>query len=103
MNANLKATPRIRKSSQRDEFYTTAETANRMIANLDLSELSGKRIYCNCDGPESEIYKMFKRRFAELGLKSVLATKFVKEGKGIKTFFDGSNEVVSQLEGDGSF
>lgn len=46
---------------------------------------------------------MFKQRFAKLGLKSVLATKFVKGGRGIKTFFDGINEVISQLEDDGSF
>ena len=58
-------------------------------------------MYCNCDGPESEIYKMFKRRFAELGLKSLLATKYVPDGHGIKTFFDGQTETVSELDGNG--
>lgn len=58
-------------------------------------------MYCNCDGPESEIYKMFKRRFAELGLKSLLATKYVPDGHGVKTFFDGQTETISQLDGNG--
>ena len=58
-------------------------------------------MYCNCDGPESEIYKMFKWRFAELGLKSLLATKYVPDGHGIKTFFDGQTETVSELDGNG--
>lgn len=58
-------------------------------------------MYCNCDGPESEIYKMFKRRFAELGLKSLLATKYVPGGHGIKTFFDGQTETMSELDGNG--
>lgn len=103
MNKNIQASSKIKKNPKRDEFYTTADTANKMIANIDLSQLSNKTIYCNCDGPESEIYKMFKHRFAEFGLKGVLATKFVKDGKGIKTFYDGHIESVSSLEGDGSF
>lgn len=44
---------------------------------------------------------MFKRRFAELGLKSLLATKYVPDGHGVKTFFDGQTETISQLDGNG--
>ena len=44
---------------------------------------------------------MFKRRFAELGLKSLLATKYVPGGRGVKTFFDGQTETISALDGNG--
>lgn len=94
-NKNIRNSAKVRKNPMRDEFYTTAETAERMIASVVPSEFAGKRIYCNCDGLESEIYKLFKRRFAELGLKSLLATKYVPGGHGVKTFFDGQTETIS--------
>lgn len=102
-NKNIRNSAKVRKDPLRDEFYTTAETADSMIAGVVPSEFAGKRIYCNCDGPESEIYKLFKRRFAELGLKSLLATKYVRDGHGIKTCFDGQTETISELDGDGDF
>ena len=100
-NKNILSNVKVRKNPLRDEFYTTAETAERMIAHVVPSEFAGKHVYCNCDGPESEIYKMFKRRFAELGLKSLLATKYVPGGRGVKTFFDGQTETISQLDSNG--
>ena len=94
-NKNIVNSAKVRKNPLRDEFYTTAETADKMLAFVVPSEFAGRRVYCNCDGPESEIYKMFKRRFAELGLKSLLATKYVPGGHGVKTFFDGQTETIS--------
>jgi len=94
-NKNIQNSAKVRKNPLRDEFYTTAETADKMIAHVVPGQFKDKRVYCNCDGPDSEIYKMFKRRFAELGLKSLLATKYVPGGHGVKTFFDGQTETVS--------
>lgn len=100
-NKNICNNAKVRKNPLRDEFYTTAETADRMIAHVVPGQFKDKRVYCNCDGPESEIYKLFKRRFAELGLKSLLATKYVPNGHGVKTFFDGQTETMSELDGNG--
>lgn len=36
-------------------------------------------------------------------MKLLVATKYVHNGNGIKTAFDGTNETVEQLAGDGSY
>lgn len=81
------------KYADRDEYYTTRHSAVRMFINIADSEFYGKSVYCNCDGPESEIYKLLKERFAQYKLKKLVATKYVADGKGIKTEFDGKREV----------
>ena len=60
-------------------------------------------MYCNCDGPTSEIYKLLKERFNMYKMKLLVATKYVHNGNGIKTTFDGTNETVEQLDSDGSY
>lgn len=60
-------------------------------------------MYCNCDGPESEIYRLLKARYGLLGLRRLVATKYAKGGRGLKTEFDGNDEEISELDGDGSF
>lgn len=87
----------------RDEFYTTAETAERLLIYIKSEHLSGKIIYCNCDGLESEIYKLLKKRFSYYNLKRLISTKYVKDGNGIKTVFDGVDETIEQLDGNGSY
>lgn len=94
-SVNVRRSAIIRASADRDEFYTTAESAAKMFGLVRLDQFAGKIAYCNCDGPESEIYKHLKSRFQEWKLKKLIATKFVKDGHGVKTEFDGVNEVVS--------
>lgn len=84
-----------------DEFYTTEDSAGYLFQQVKLDDFANKVVYCNCDGPESEIYKWLKKRYSELKLKSLYATKYVRDGKGVKTTFDGEQEVVSELAGDG--
>ena len=84
-----------------DEFYTTEESAGYLFQSIVLDDFAGKAVYCNCDGPESEIWKWLKNRFSELKLKALYATKLVRGGRGVKTTFDGQQEVVSELAGDG--
>lgn len=90
-------------SNTRDEFYTTAETAARLFYYIYASEFNGKIVYCNCDGPESEIYKYLKTNFEQFKLKRLIATKYVKDGNGILTLFDGKEETMSYLSSDGSY
>ena len=74
-----------------------------MIAGVKLSQFAGKSVYCNCDTEKSEIYKLAKANFKTWQLKSLVATGYVKDGKGVKVVYDGENETISQLEGDGSY
>ena len=63
MHKNLKSS-KIRNSATRDEFYTTEKTAILFVSPLgDAGFYAGKCIFCNCDGPESEIYKVLKKNF----------------------------------------
>ena len=68
-----------------------------------MSQLAGKSVYCNCDTEKSEIYKLAKANFKAWQLKSLVATGYVKDGNGVKVVYDGENEIISQLEGDGSY
>ena len=101
MRKKLKENPDY--TSTRDEFYTTPETAQRMVEGLKLYQFVGKSVYCNCDTEKSEIYKLAKANFKTWQLKSLVATGYVKGGKGVKVIYDGETETISQLEGDGSY
>lgn len=74
-----------------------------MIEGLKLSQFAGKSVYCNCDTEKSEIYKLAKANFNTWRLKSLVATGYVKGRKGVKVTYDGENEIIIQLEGDGSY
>lgn len=60
-------------------------------------------VYCNCDGPDSEIYKLLKQRFNYYGIKKLVATQYVIDGHGLKTTFDGIAETIEELNGDGDY
>ena len=74
-----------------------------MVEGLKLCQFAGKSVYCNCDTEKSEIYKLAKANFKTWQLKSLVATGYVKGGKGVKVVYDGETETISQLEGDGSY
>ena len=99
MNKNLGN----KEYENRNEFYTTRETAERMLVNITTKHLQDKVVYCNCDGPESEIYKLLKERFNRYKMKLLIATKYVMNGHGIKTSFDGVHETIKEMSGDGSY
>ena len=107
MNKNILMRKKLKENKDyeeiRDEYYTTPETAQRMVEGLNLCQFAGKSVYCNCDTEKSEIYKLAKANFKTWKLKSLVATGYVKGGKGVKVTYDGEKEVISQLEGDGSY
>ena len=74
-----------------------------MVKFLELCQFAGKSVYCICDTEKSEIYKLVKANFKTWQLKSLVATSYVKGGKGVKVVYDGETETISQLEGDGSY
>lgn len=96
----------IKKSSTRDEFYTTESTAIQFVSPLgDAGFYVGKHIFCNCDGPESEIYKLLKKNFKKWNLASLEACQYVKDGFGKHTIYnyDKDEDIVEILSDNGSY
>ena len=105
MNKNLKSS-KIRKSATRDEFYTTEKTAISFMSPLgDAGFYVGKRIFCNCDGPESEIYKLLKKNFKKWNLASLEACQYNKDGFGKHTLYnhEKDEDIVELLPDNGSY
>lgn len=102
-NKNILNTTKVRNNPNRDEFYTTKETAEQLYKNISPEHFANKIIYCNADGPESEIYQYWKRNFKSFNIKKLIATKYVKDGNGLKTIFNGEQEIIANLNSDGSY
>lgn len=99
---SLMAGSRLKDDLTRDEFYTTPEVVEGMFKYLVPGQLKGKRVYCNCDEPWSEIYGFLKRKYSEFGLAGLTATGMPKTGRGVKAEYDGKEERISEMAGDGS-
>ena len=105
MNKNLKSS-KIRNAATRDEFYTTESTAIQFVSPLgDAGFYAGKHIFCNCDGPESEIYKVLKKNFKKWNLESLEACQYNKDGFGKHTIYnnDKDEDIVELLPDNGSY
>lgn len=90
------------KKNKNDEFYTLLVDIEKEIKNY-VHFLKGKVIYCNCDNYKcSQFYNYFKINFQEIGIVKLISTCFNKE-KGIIAEFDGKNEKVGTLNGNGDF
>lgn len=83
------------KVAKNNEFYTLMEDVKRMCEDLDLK---GKKVYCNCDGIESNFYIYLKEHFEEKGLKLLTATGL----QNVKIVFDGEKESITKIN-DGRF
>ena len=106
-NANLHKAKTVKK----DEFYTLYEDIELEIANYK-SFLKNKIIYCPCDDYRwSNFVKYFKDNFNELQLKKLIATNFdagkndlfIQSNEAFYYEFDGLNETIKQLNGNGDF
>ena len=64
-----------------------------------------KHIFCNCDGPESEIYKLLKKNFQKWDLASLEACQYNKDGFGKHTLYNNEKDedIVEMLPDNGSF
>ena len=79
-----------------DEFYTTYETIVEELTHYE-KQLSGKRVFCNCDDPfESNFSKYFIKNFNKLNLKSLICTSFYasKVVSTEKVFLDANGEPI---------
>ena len=106
MNKNISNGHLVRKIATRNEFYTTQQTAYQFVSPLgDAGLYVGKHIFCNCDGQESEIYKLLKKNFQKWHLESLEACQYNKDGFGIHTIYnkDTDQDIVEILPDNGSF
>ena len=98
-NKNLHAA----KKAKNDEFYTLYETVEKEIPFYK-DKLKGKIIYCPCDDyRESNFVKYLKDKFLELGLKELISTNYDNGNGAWKYTYDGTNEAVEELQGDGNY
>lgn len=92
------------KKAKNDEFYTRMEDIEKELAYYQ-DFFKDKVVYCNCDHPiESNFPRYFLLNFEKLGLKKLIATYFIKDGKGwVGTKEKDGEYTVEQLEGNGDF
>lgn len=89
------------KNAKNDEFYTRYEDIENEVSHYNLKGMS---IYCPCDDYRwSNFVKYFHDNFHKLGITKLCATNFnIGEG-AYKYVYDGKNEVITELEGNGDF
>lgn len=91
------------KNTKNDEFYTQLEDIEREMVNY-VPFFEGKVVYCNCDDyRQSNFTKCFKDNFEYLKLKKVICTNYDNGNGAWKYEYDGENETVIQLQGNGGY
>lgn len=87
------------KKAKKDEFYTRYEDIEKELANYT-EHFKGKKVYCNCDTPDSAFWRYFLDRFDELGIKRLTATHI---SKNTKWDYDGKDVMETKMEDNGDF
>ena len=91
------------KQARNDEFYTRLEDVEKEVVHY-WPKLMGRIVYCPCDDYRwSNFVKYFKDHFQEIGLKRLIATNYNIGSGAYRYDFDGVNEVVEELKGNGDF
>ena len=87
--------------AKNDEFYTQYKDVEAEVKHYNLKDMV---VYCNCDNPtHSNFYKYFKDNFHTLQIKHLYATGYNKDGNGYYGEYDGENETIKSLNGNGDF
>lgn len=91
------------KAEKNDECYTQYEDIEKELVYYK-EVLKGKIVYCNCDHyQKSNFVKYFKDNFREFQLKKIVATNYSDSNEAYHYEFDGYNETVHNLNGNGSY
>lgn len=89
------------KKQKNDEFYTQYEDIEKEIQHYNLKGMS---IYSPCDDYRtSNFTKYFKDHFKDLGITKYCCTNYDIGNGAWKYEYDGENETITQLEGNGDF
>lgn len=92
------------KKAKNDEFYTQYSDIEKEISNYDVENFKGQVIYCPCDDYRtSNFVKFFKDKFIQLGIKKLISTNYDIGDGAWKYEYDGENETITKLEGNGDF
>ena len=75
-----------------DEFYTRIADVESELANYT-EELRGKRIFLNCDSPQSAFLEWFRKNYARLELTSLVAIGRGPDGKWFRSTLTDSIEI----------
>lgn len=91
------------KYNKNDEFYTRMCDIEKEIP-LHFENLKNKTIYCCCDDFRiSNFVKYFKDHFIEIEIKKLIATNYDNGNGALKYVYDGENETITELQGNGDF
>ena len=98
-NSNLHAA----KAAKNDEFYTLYSTVEKEVEHY-VDQLKDQWIYCPCDDYRwSNFVKYFKDNFDRLKLKRLTATNYNIGDGAWRYDYDGVEEKIIALEGNGDF
>lgn len=89
------------KKTKNDEFYTQYVDIEKELQYYNFED---KIVYCNCDNPQySNFYKYFKDNFNVHKIKHLYCTGYNKDGNGYYAEYNGTEEILKPLNGNGSF
>ena len=85
-----------------DEFYTTRSVIEREMKHYK-SHFKGKRVFCNCDDPDSsEFWKFFRRQFNNYEIRELIGTGYNGDGPTVARIYNGSEkEIILEDPGEG--
>lgn len=91
------------KRAKNDEFYTRYQDIEKEVVHYK-EQLKGRIVYCPCDDYRwSNFPKYFKDHFQEYGLKKLICTNYNIGDGAYKYEYDGVEEKVEKLKGNGDF
>ena len=91
------------KKAKNDEFYTLYEDIEKEVSNY-WPELKGKKVLCPCDDyRKSNLVRYFVNNYDQIGLAGLTATNYDIGDGAWKYTYNGRDEVVARLEGNGDF
>lgn len=98
-NSNLHSA----KRAKNDEFYTQLKDVEKECCHY-VQHFKDKKILCNCNDQKYTAFKdYFKINYKTLQLRELICTSFEKDGHGELYRYDGENEHISQMTGNGGF
>lgn len=98
-NSNLHKAKKVKN----DEFYTLYEDIEKEVSHY-WAALKGKKVLCPCDDyRHSNFVRYFVDNYDQIGLAGLTATCYDTGDGAWKYTYDGRDEVVARLEGDGDF
>ena len=99
-NSPLREARRVKN----DEFYTLESDIEKELSHYP-GKFKGKSVLCNCNDTVHTGFKdYFMKNFDNLGLSMLVCTGYMTDGVHGEVFtYDGKEEKVRSLSGDGSF